>query len=140
MQQPMFQIRDWYRRHHLVAEDWRRFSDDHLVLQLQFIAHLLQQAQAPQELEDLATFLDEHLLRWLGDFSRRVAQRCASDLYAALAMLTHSYLEELRDLLATLLGQPRPTPEEIEARMNQHTPPLSQQIEGPYLPGTAPSW
>jgi putative dimethyl sulfoxide reductase chaperone len=133
MQEPMFQVRAWYRRWGLAAEDWRRFPDDHLCLQLLFIAHLFTRG----ELKAAAQFMDEHLLRWLTDFAVRVANRCGTDFYAGLAVLTGAYLEELRDLLAELLEQPRPSPEEIGKRMRRHTP---QEQEAPYLPGVAPSW
>jgi len=133
MQEPMFQVRDWYRRHGVAAEDWRRFPDDHLTLQLQFIAHLLSQNQ----LAAAAQFMDEHLLRWLTDFAVRVANRCGTDFYAGVAVLTGAYLEELRDLLAELLEQPRPSPEEIAERMKQKK---AQEKEAPYVPGAAPSW
>jgi putative dimethyl sulfoxide reductase chaperone len=133
MQEPMFQVRDWYRRYGVAAEDWRRFPDDHLTLQLQFIGHLFQR----NELAAAAQFMDEHLLRWLTDFAVRVANRSGTDFYAGVAVLTGAYLEELRDLLAELLEQPRPSPEEIADRMKQRK---TQEQEAPYLPGAAPSW
>lgn len=80
---------------------------DHLALQLQFLAHLF----APERgdtLAEAARFMDEHLLRWLPLFARRVAERCQTLFFAALALLTDAYCEELRDLLALILTEPRP--------------------------------
>ena len=39
-QQPMFEVRRWYERYRVAAPDWRKRSDDHLTLQLQFLALL----------------------------------------------------------------------------------------------------
>jgi hypothetical protein len=83
--------------------------------------------------------LDEHLLRWVDDFALRVASRCETRLYAGLALLTAAYLEELRDLLAEILGVPRPSPEEVAERLRPDRP-APVEVEGPYLPGVAPSW
>ena len=138
MQEPMFQVREYYRRHSLRVQDWRKRSDDHLVHQLHFLSHGFTEGSHDANLEELARFMDEHLLRWLPDFATRVAARCATSLYAGLALLTMAYVEELRDLLSEILGLPRPRPGEIEARMR---PKPSVVVTPPkYVPGTAPSW
>jgi TorA maturation chaperone TorD len=108
-QEPMFQVRAWYARHGLTAGDGRTRPDDHLALELQFLAHLF----APERgdtLAEAARFIDEHLLRWLPRFARRVAERCRTLFFAALALLTDAYCEELQDLLALILAEPRPHP------------------------------
>lgn len=110
MQDAMFAVRDWYRKHDLASADWRRFPDDHLVLQLQFAATLLERDRA----EEAARFLDAHLLRWIGRFAERIAARCQTRYYAGLALLTASYLEELRALLALATGTPLPEPEDVK--------------------------
>ena len=135
MQEPMFQIRAIYQRHGLAAQDWRIRSDDHLVLQLQFVSHLLAKGG---EFDETARFLDEHLLRWLPDFGARVAARCATPFYAGLCAYTAAYVEEVRDLLAEILAEHRPTPEEIDQRMK---PATSSTLPDPkYVPGSTPSW
>ena len=135
MQEPMFQIRDAYRRHGLCARDWRKRSDDHLVLQMQFIAHLFEKRV---DLGEVADFLDEHLLRWLPDFASIIASRSATPFYAGLSIYTAAYMDEVRDLLAEILDQPRPTPEEIEQRLK---PKPTVTVPAPkFVPGSAPSW
>ncbi len=108
MQGPMFACRDWYRRHGLAVPDWRQRPDDHLVHQLQFVAYLMAQEERSGSLEDAATFMDRHLLRWIEPFAERVACRSRSPFYAGLAALTAAYLDELRSLLAEVLHEPRP--------------------------------
>ena len=140
----MFAIREWYRRHGLAAEDWRKRSDDHLVLQLQFIAYLLASCDE-SACDEVARFLDEHLLLWIGDFAGRVAGRCATPFYAALAALTAAYVEELRDLLAGILGEPRPDPELIRQKALENREKSARVARAPDIPvvsvpATTPSW
>ena len=140
LQESTFQVRDWYRRYGLVAEDWRLRADDHLVCQLQFVAHLLRVDEGQDEaLSAAARFLDEHLLRWVDGFAMRVVSRCATPFYAGLASLTAAYLHEFRDLLARLTREPRPTAEEIEERMCPKTA-LAVDVPVPHVPGAGPSW
>jgi len=139
-QQPMFEVREYYARYGLGAANWRKRSDDHLVLQLQFLAHLFGQGDLEQATTTAARFMDEHLLRWLMPFADRVAARCATPFYAGVNLLTGVYCEELRDLLAYLLGERRPTPDEIKARMQQDKP-VSVDVPMAFIPGAdGPSW
>ncbi|MBF0220353.1 MAG: molecular chaperone TorD family protein [Gammaproteobacteria bacterium] len=136
-QESMFQVRSWYEQYGLMAENWRIRPDDHLVLQLRFLAHLFSVTDSAAALEEGARFMDEHLLRWITPFAERVAGRCETPYYAGIALLTSAYCEELRDLLATILGQPRPSPEEIEARMSpgQH----AEEVPVSFMPGMGPA-
>jgi TorA maturation chaperone TorD len=138
LQEPTFQVRAWYRRYGLAVTDWRKRSDDHLVYQLRFLAHLLDGEGELVDLTEVARFMDEHPLRWISQFAERVAGRCGTQFYAGLALLTSAYLEELRDLLAQVTGTPRPAPEELAAPLESVRRPL--EVEGPFLPGGAPSW
>lgn len=132
-QAPMFAVREWYKRFDLSVENWRVRSDDHLVLQLLFVAHLLKQNAA----QDAAAFMDAHLLRWLTSFAQRVASRCATQYFAGLAVLTGVYCEELRDLLAELLEFPRVSPPPPEATKAAE-PEMGCGVA--FMPGQAPSW
>ncbi|MBK9595928.1 MAG: molecular chaperone TorD family protein [Rhodocyclales bacterium] len=116
-QDAMFQLREIYLSAGLAAADWRRRSDDHLVLQLAYLSHAARSAETVAEWRSIARFMDEHLLRWLPDFAARVSCRCESAFYAGLAVLTHAWCDEFRDLLAAQLGEPRPGREEVELRM-----------------------
>jgi TorA maturation chaperone TorD len=139
-QQSMFEVRAYYARYGLGAPNWRKRADDHLVLQLQFLAHLFSQEHPDEALCTAIRFMDEHLLRWLLPFARRVAGRCATPFYAGINLLTGVYCEELRDVLAEALDTPRPTPEDIEAsrqRARTDTP----AIPVAFIPGAGgPSW
>lgn len=137
-QDAMFALRQIYAAAGLAAEDWRRRPDDHLVLQLLYIAHALRRSDGPEELRRLAAMLDEHLLRWLPDFAARVAARAETPFFAVLGRLTFAWCEQLRDLLAEGLGEPRPTREDIEVRLKPQR--RAEAAPLAYMPGAAPSW
>lgn len=102
MQEPMFAVRAWYARYGLEVSDWRMRTDDHLAHELDFVAALLGRG----ELVAAARFLDEHLLVWVPEFARAVAQRADTPFYAALAYATAAWLERVRELLAQELATP----------------------------------
>ena len=137
MQAPMFEVRALYQRHGLQVPNWRQRADDHLVHELQFLAHLLD-PDTGDTLGEAAAFLDEHLLLWLPDFAARVAQRCATPFYAGLAAVTTAYLDELRELLERILGEPRTPREEIEERRRRARE--SDPAPAAFVPGSAPTW
>ncbi len=136
-QQSMFQVRQWYNDYGLEVPDWRQRPDDHLVYQLQFIEHLCRRYANAEGLKALARFMDDHLLRWIISFSERVSSRCGTAYFAGVAMLTSAYSNEVRDLLAEIIGEARPTAEEVEQRMK----PAAQREEAPlqYMPGVGPA-
>jgi len=109
-QQSMFQVRSWYESHGLGIPDWR--------------------------LEQAAMFMDEHLLRWLGNFGERVLARCDTPYFAGAAALTAAYCEALRDILAEVLQQPRPSREEIEERMQPRQ--QTESVPVAFTPGIGP--
>jgi TorA maturation chaperone TorD len=108
-QQPMMQVREWYRRFGVAAPDWRKMADDHIAPQIAFIAHLLAGAEAGEgagSLADVAAFMDGHILRWVDEFAAAAGSRCDTPFYAGLGMFTACWLKNLRRALA-LLGAPR---------------------------------
>jgi putative dimethyl sulfoxide reductase chaperone len=137
-QTSMFQLRDIYTAAGLAATDWRQRPDDHLVLQLLYIAHAARKATAREDWHVLAQMLDEHPLRWINDFAARVTMRSRSRFYAELAVLTATWLDTLRDLLMRQLGEPRPSRAEIEERLRPAVKPVEQPVA--FVPGCGPSW
>lgn len=136
LQEPTFQVRAFYRRHLLKAKNWRLRSDDHLVSELEFVAHLLNSGMS--EVDELGRFLDQHLLRWLPDFAVRVAQRASTDFFRGLSVLTAAYVEELRAYLEELSGVKRPDKKSIDQLMKP--PHLVKIGSSKYVPGAEPSW
>lgn len=134
-QEPMFAARDFYRRNSLVSTDWAKRPDDHLVVELRFLARLMAGAAGKDGFAEAARFLDAHLLRWIKRFAVRLVQAGAPNWYAALGLLTASYLEELRDHLTVLSGLERPKDEADRKKTD-----AKSEHTAPYIPGIAPSW
>ena len=136
-QDSMFEVRKWYERYGMSVPDWRTRPDDHLALELEFIGWLLSGDVNHERLDEAARFMDEHLLRWLMDFAQRVAARCDTRYFAGMALLTGAYCEELRDLIADVLNQPRPSKEEINERMRPAQ--RRESVSVAFVPGIGPA-
>lgn len=108
----------WYRRFGVAHDDPR--APDHLVPELRFLAGLLDRGA----LIDAAAFLDQHALRWVPAFCRRIASRCRTPYFAGVALLTSAYLDGLRDRLDDAFGLPRP-----DKRRKTHTETLDFRRE-----------
>lgn len=136
-QQSMFSVREWYRRHNMKAGDWSRRSDDHIVLELGFVAHLFGGARRTKDLEDAAAFLDQHLLTWCGLFAGQLADAGAAPYFTALAHATERYLEEIRDHLADMTGVARTLSEKTPATPHVSKEELTSET---FAPGAGPGW
>lgn len=134
-QGPMFEVRKWYRHYGLETADWGHRSEDHLVLELLFVAHLMQAESLPHSLADAARFLDAHPLRWIGAFADRLGEMRVLGYFAGLARLTAAYLDELRAHLLELTGVARPAFVPFQPK-----PAPGAGEPSRYLPGVSPSW
>jgi len=105
-QEPMFEVRRWYRHHGMSARDWRKRSDDHLVLQLDFVAQLLKEGTTPS-CKDAGRFLDRHLRRWSRKFLGGMAEKATTQFYAGLGLITQAILEEVRSIIEEITEEPR---------------------------------
>ena len=144
-QYPMFELRQLYKSAGLAAKNWRLRSEDHICMQLSFIAHIATRLAGDKfnnhnSWHNLANMLDEHILLWLPEFAQKLDSRGAHAFYVALAVTTVEWLDTLREHISSHLGDPRPSREEIKQRREQRTP---QQVSHPitFVPGdNAPSW
>ena len=110
MQWPWEQVLEVYRSQSLVKSDGCPEPEDHISVELEFMAHLIESSgsgTAKQKAELLGLqkdFLDKHLLAWIPDFCQEVAEAAHSRFYAALAQLTHGYLNMENGLLDSLVS------------------------------------
>jgi putative dimethyl sulfoxide reductase chaperone len=150
-QEPMFDLRTLYASAGLTVPDWRQRPDDHLVYELQFLSRRLQgfaenminsdPVTVRTEWRSLAMLLDHHLLRWLPDFAIRVTQRCDTAFFGALALLTDTWCQQLREAIALHLGEPRPSREAIEAMLRPLPSAAPRPTPVQFMPGSGrPSW
>lgn len=137
---PMFELRELYTEAGLKAADWRSRFDDHLVLQLHYLRHVL--VDPTVNPENIAKFIDEHIGYWFPDFAQRVSMLCDTAFYAALAELTHVWLKRCREVLDDVYDLPIPSREAMTERINRKLA-LDKAEVAPiqFMPGRqGPSW
>lgn len=138
-QAAMFELRTVYAAAGLGAANWRKRPEDHLVMQLLYLAVVARRSSTPQDWGKIGRFLDDHLLRWLPNFAARVVGAGSSAFYAALAVLSVEWIQILRRHLESLSGETRA---DVRANVVQGVDASSPCTIEPmaYLPGGAPSW
>ncbi|MBV6465544.1 MAG: Tat proofreading chaperone DmsD [Anaerolineales bacterium] len=112
-QEQTLQVREWYSRFQLQAERINREPDDHIGLELIFIAHLASRAlQAIEENDEAAfnellqaqrDFLSEHLLCWGPSWAKLVKRHAQTDFYRGIGHLVHGSLLALADGLEIVM-------------------------------------
>lgn len=97
------QVREFYRRFGLQAPRLNREPDDHISLELEFCATLLNLAlDAAEAGDDPATYADahtefclQHLLRWAPEFFTRVEQGAETAFYRGVGVLGQEALAQV---------------------------------------------
>ena len=112
------EVRNAYGKYNLVPRDFGREPDDHIGLELDFLHRLSEMAKEKAEcadetglaeiLMDQKAFLDEHLLKWVPDWTKDVVESAEIDFYRGMALLLESYLRFESETLGELLGHTRP--------------------------------
>lgn len=98
-------VRTFYHSHGLTTDATGREPEDHLGLELAFVAHLLRQAintGDAQHSEAARRFLDAHVLPWADDCLRRAASEAQTPFYQGVSLLCASALRGLDQALPPL--------------------------------------
>lgn len=113
-QQETLEVRDWYRRFGLQSEKMYQEPDDHIGLELEFVAHLARLGLAATEKNDTAAFeesikaqrdfLTEHLFRWAPSWCDLVEKNAQTDFYRGMARLCKGVVSELATVLDVKLA------------------------------------
>ena len=108
-QESTLHVREWYRRFGLQSDKLYQEPDDHIGLELEFVAHLAKQALLALEQNDQANFdtaidaqkkfIAEHLGRWAWGWCEQVEAQAHTDFYRGMAMLTRGAVAEVASLL-----------------------------------------
>lgn len=108
-QEQTLQVRGWYAQFGLQAERLNREPDDHLGLELIFVAHLAARAAEAIDhgdgsslsllLQAQRDFLCDHLLRWGPAWAKLVQKHAETDFYHGLAHLIQGALLAIADAL-----------------------------------------
>ena len=95
-------VRSWYERFGLVSDCRDKEPEDHIGLELEFMAHLCDgwkrcclrgdEKGAAAYLEAQRGFLEAHLLEWASSFCRDVVRFAETPFFAGLAGLTEGFL------------------------------------------------
>jgi TorA maturation chaperone TorD len=102
-QESTLHVREWYRRFGLEMKKLHSEPDDHIGLELEFLAHLAklgaaasqQTGQAPGELLDAQrAFMAEHLMRWAPVWCGQVRDQARSNFYRGIALFTRGVLRQ----------------------------------------------
>ena len=104
-QESTLDVRHWYRRFGLEPENLHREPDDHIALEMAFIANLANFSVQALDIGDLdrcesllqaqRDFADAHLLRWSLSWCQKVLENARTDFYRGIALLTRGALTEL---------------------------------------------
>lgn len=108
-QEETWQVRLWYRRFGLEPANLHKEPDDHVGLELTFVAHLAALALDALDRRDSAAFdellqaqrrfLAEHLLRWVPSWCELLRSKAGTDFYRGIALVTGGAVKELARLL-----------------------------------------
>lgn len=106
-QEQTLQVRNWYRRYGLELEKLHKEPDDHISIEMSFVAYLSKLAlqafeeQNQEEFEELLEaqrqFLASHLLAWGFKWRHMVIEHAQTDFYKGLAYLTQGALNALAE-------------------------------------------
>lgn len=106
-QRETYQVRACYARFGLQSANYNKEPDDHIALELSFVAYLAEmglqalrasdQERFHEALEVQRRFLKEHLLRWGPAWCSHVEETSNSAFYRGLALLTLGGLSEIRE-------------------------------------------
>lgn len=99
--EPTLAVREFYRSFGLETKKGRSEPDDHLSLELEFMAWLCKQAARPAispeqiklYLSGQARFLSEHLLEWVPALCDDIGKAAESEFFRGLALLTAQWLK-----------------------------------------------
>ncbi len=107
-QEQTLQVREWYARFNLQLERLNREPDDHIGLELLFVAQLATRAVQAMDSNEQETaaelrhaereFLAEHLLRWGPAWAKLVKKHAQTDFYRGIGHVVHGTLLALAEL------------------------------------------
>ncbi len=115
MQDARDQVLKLYRDEGLDRSDELDVPEDHIALELEFMAYLCQKTHdalmadqveiAVEYLTKQKHFLEQHLLNWIPAFSADTQQSAHTDFYRAVAKVLGGYLEMEQTLIGQLLEE-----------------------------------
>lgn len=103
------EVRDFYRRYGMLPAQYPKVADDHISLELHFMARLSRRAQEAFQtgdrerldgcLDGQRDFLKGHMLRWVPEYADRLSQAESRLFYPQAAALVSAFLRADLELL-----------------------------------------
>jgi putative dimethyl sulfoxide reductase chaperone len=125
MQEARDQVVAFYRQEGIQRSVDFHESEDHIALELEFVAHLCEKTAQALDAQDVSVtarylqtqnvFLESHLCGWAPRLCADVTDIAATDFYKAIAAITTGYLAIDQNLIADLLIEPAAQVEQIES-------------------------
>lgn len=95
----MYKVREHYHKEDLIYKKENNEPDDHLLLEIEFMLHLISQCTKQSEQQQIAhylkrqsEFLIQHLGRWIKQFGEKLAESTESKLYSGAAYLAADFI------------------------------------------------
>jgi TorA maturation chaperone TorD len=107
-------VREFYRSQGFLPAEYPHVADDHIALELDFLANVGNKAiealaagdndAVRNRLEASAKFLDDHLLKWVGDYEKDLVEKGKSIFYVKVVQAAVAFARQDRQLLDRLLA------------------------------------
>lgn len=107
-------VRRAYLEYQFLPANYPHEADDHLALELDFMAHLAKNTEERYKdqnltelrelLSDQKSFLEEHLLIWIPEFAQQIQSSKSQFMYPQIAKLTDQVINIDRDTLDELFN------------------------------------
>lgn len=111
-QESTLSVRRIYLKHQFLPANYPHEADDHIALELNFMAHLAKLSlekferesidEVKQLLADQKSFLAEHLLLWISQFADQIQGAKTHYFYPQVALLTKRFLHTDADIIDEL--------------------------------------
>ncbi|MBI2252308.1 MAG: molecular chaperone TorD family protein [Armatimonadetes bacterium] len=102
-QSAALEVREYYLKMNLVHPEILVSPDDHISLELEFMSFLCNKAleflekdnlkEAEKYLEIEKSFLEEHLLKWIFDFTKDIEENARTLLYKGIAKFLREFID-----------------------------------------------
>jgi putative dimethyl sulfoxide reductase chaperone len=120
-QDSYFEAQQAYRSIGMAKKDDYSEPEDHIAVELSFMARLCEVAQESLEKDRPKTlpyvemqreFLEEHLIQWISPFAQAIIAAAGSGFYRGIAQLLRGYVRMDRQLIETMIQELNPRPKE----------------------------
>ena len=99
-QDTAFEVRRDYLKYNFIPQNYPHEADDNIGFELDF---MLQLSTDKNALRDSRKFLQEHLTKWISDFSRDIQKYALTEFYRGAAIILKGFIFEDLNLLNEII-------------------------------------